>query len=183
MSIAVHFVSLTMSQIKAVLPMKPFLKKWMGSFVRVSPSYQATLTDNYGRYLYMLLNDRYKYPDEKLPEYKDKLIIDIPELWLNLGRFDMGNDKVKLFNLFVENLFYQQYYMWMDVYISIGCRMDIARQLYCNQYGIEIDVDVNDETLKKRYDRFCENRTSFQNPFKNTKGKPRQQVSGLTIGV
>lgn len=178
-----HFVYLGMSQIKTVLPMKPYLRKWMGCFVKVQPSYQASLTDSYGRYLYMLMNDKYKYPHEKVPDYKDKIIVEIPELWLNLGRLDLSNEKVKMFNLFVDNMFYQQFYMWMDIYISIGSRMDIARQLYCQQYGLDLDIDINDETLKKRYDRFCENRTAFINPFKNSNGKPRQQVSGLMIGV
>jgi benzoyl-CoA reductase/2-hydroxyglutaryl-CoA dehydratase subunit BcrC/BadD/HgdB len=60
----------------------------------------------------------------------------------------------------------------MDMSVSMGRRQDHSRAAFCDLMQLVIDEDINDETLKKRYDRFCKNRSKFYNPYKLSDGKP-----------
>jgi hypothetical protein len=164
-----------LARLKAVMPMKVHLKKFMAAYVDLHPTYKASSTDVFGTYLYQLFNDRYSIPQSKPAALTEQIIIEIPHLWVNRSRLDVTDKEIRLFNDFVEQMFYQQFYMWMDISVSMGSRMDMARYQFCEVYGLMIDVDINDETLKKRYDRFCKNRISYPNPFKLSDGKPRKR--------
>lgn len=159
---------------KSIIPTKIFLKKFMASYVALDPEYRPSTSEVFGSFLYNTLDDKYSLPKERHAHYDEKIIVVLPEYWINRMRYDMNEKQITLFNSFAERLFYQQFYQFMDMYLSFHKRQDIGREKFCEIYGIDLDIHIMDETLKKRYDRFCLDRTSFQNPFKITQGKPAQ---------
>jgi hypothetical protein len=167
---------MTASQIhplKAVMPMKVHLKKFMGCMVKVDPLYEASRDDVFGSYMYQMLSDKYSLVQSKPAGLDEKIIVGICPKWMNHGRYVLTEKHIILFNDFVENLFYTHFYMYMDMSVSMGFRQDHSRAAFCDLMNLVIDHDINDQTLKKRYDRFSKDRTKFSNPFKLSDGKPQ----------
>jgi len=142
------------AKIYNVLPIERFLKKFLASKINLDPEYILSTKDVFGSYIFALLQNQY-YKVE-LSEYKlnDFIKITIPNSYKNEGRVCFIPSGVHLANSFVRNLFNEEFLTYMNVSSQYGLRTDLLIESFCNQHQIDLDIDINYETLKKFYYRW-----------------------------
>lgn len=134
------------------LPCKTYIRKYI-QCIYGNPV-KATFEHSLGIMINLSLSKDI-YLDRKLSNsfihkhYTDKLPIIVNRWqWDRLG-FDIQNGKIHLINLFMENLFKEHLFMWVDS----GVQIHRERRLLIEQFAalnfIETDEDISFDALKK----------------------------------
>jgi len=138
------------------LPTDRYLKKFIGTKINVEPEYVLSKSDKFGTHLFELL-DKDKYEIEfSRTRYNDKIKIIIPSMYQNLGKYEFKKDAVASCNSYMKYWFYESFFEHMNLCCFFSLRMDKAIQSFCKMKNIELDIDIQYETLKKRYHRWRE---------------------------
>lgn len=141
-------------QIYSIIPTERYLKKFLINKVKIEPEYLLSNKDKFGSFVYAcLIKDSYRVElNEK--KFNDKIKVTIPVSYEKLGRQNLTAESIHLINNFLKNWFYEDFICFMKIIDMFSLRMDKSIQAFCNIYGIELDIDIQYETLKKKYYRW-----------------------------
>lgn len=144
------------------IPMKPYIKKYVqhiyGSVLRLDHS-----TTIGSIVLCLLTNDHYSIKisnenaDQRLKHLTEKIYIIGPLKAMSYRGFTLTNDKIIAINRFFENCFTDHLHTFCECSIKQTLwrpGVDNAIRTFAESHGIEIDVDVNYEALKKSQYRY-----------------------------
>lgn len=141
-------------QIYSIIPTERYLKKFLNNKVKVEPDYTLSNKDKFGSFLYVCLNN-YSYKVElNEKRFNDKIKINIPISYEKLGRQHLTAESIHLINNFLKNWFYEDFIAFMKIIDMFSLRMDKSIKAFCDIYGIDLDIDIQYETLKKKYYRY-----------------------------
>lgn len=144
-------------KIYAALPTERYLKLFLNKKVTVIPDYTLSNKDKFGSFIYCALQPN-KYSvqlnDKKL---NDQIKIIIPPSYEMLGKKELDATAIHLANNFLKNWFYEDFVCHMKCCDMFSLRMDKAIQQFCEMNGLDLDIDIQYETLKKKYYRWREN--------------------------
>lgn len=121
------------------------------------PHYTLSTKDKFGAYLFMAMQDKcYKIEltDKKLNE---KVKIIVPEFYEKKGKLELTEERVHFVNQFLRSWFNEDFILCMQLLHSFSIRMDKSIEFFCKMNNLDLDVDINYETLKKKYYRWRDN--------------------------
>ena len=103
-----------------------------------------------------MVNDNYKVElnDKKL---NDSIKITVPLDYEARGRKNLTSEGIHLINNFLKNWFYEDFITYMRMMDMFSLRHDKAIKTFCEIYNIDLDIDIQYETLKKKYYRWRQN--------------------------
>lgn len=142
------------TKLYAVLPTERYLKKFLATKTNIEPDYLLSNKDKFGSFVYVCLrNPEYKVElNEK--RFNEKIKIIIPLSYEKNGKCELNNEAIHLINNFLKNWFYEDFIRYMTLTSMFNIRMDKSILSFCMNYDIEIDIDIQYETLKKQYYRW-----------------------------
>lgn len=150
-------------QLQTIFPTDRYIKKFIGSKVKLMPEYTFSKNDRFGNYLYDFLGPQNPVVEMTNEKYNDKIVIAIPRFYENCGKLDFKTGTVERVNSIIQDWFFESLYDHVNLCHTFGLRFDKSIESFCNMKGIEIDTDIQYETLRKRYQRY---RDEYGNPTK-----------------
>lgn len=151
-------IALKDNRFTLVLQTEKYLKKFVGSKIKIDPQYVLSKSDMLGTYLYMAL-DKDKYNVEfTRTKYNADFKIIIPHFYRDLGKYEFRPDAVDSCNLFMKHWFYESFIEHMNLCSMFSIRMDKSIMSFARDKNIDIDIDIQYDTLKKKYYRWRENK-------------------------
>lgn len=137
------------------IPMKRYLKKYLLSKVKKIDNYTMSLKDPFGVMLYGLLSEATFNPRiEQQGKYDDELIITIPAHYSSIRKTELLEKQIDLFNEFVYELLNHEFISFMKMSDYFGIQRQISIENFATNANLELDIDINLETLKKKYYRY-----------------------------
>jgi len=149
-------------QIKSVLPTEKYLKKFVSSMVNINPEYVLSKKDRFGNFIFDYFGERNPIPELVKEKFNDKIVITIPRFYENTGIIDFKSSSIERINSTLQDWFYHSMYDYVNLTTTFGLRIDKSIESFCKTKNIEIDIDIQYETLRKRYQRY---REEFGNPM------------------
>lgn len=143
-------------KIYATLPTERYLKKFLENKVSVSPEYVVSNKDTFGSFVYVCLENGNYNVELNQKKLNDKIKLVIPIDYENRKKKDLTSENIHLINNFLKSWFYEDFFTYMLAFDTFSVPHDKSIYNFCNRYNIELDVDVNFETLKKAYYRYRE---------------------------
>ncbi len=140
-----------------VLPTEKYLKSFIGSRIKLDP-YCLSVKDKLGVFICQTL-DKKKFDIELSPErYNDHIKIIIPDFYKNKGKYEFRKGAVEACNLFLRYWFYESFIDHMNLCSLFSIRMDKSIHSFCSINEVQVDIDIQYDTLKKKYYRWRENK-------------------------
>lgn len=143
-------------KIYALLPTERYLKKFLNNKVKVVPEYTVSNKDKFGSFVYVCLDNGNYNVELNEKKLNDKIKLVIPVDYENRKKKDLTLENIHLINNFLKTWFYEDFFTYMLAFDTFSVPHDKSIANFCDRYKIELDIDVNFETLKKAYYRFRE---------------------------
>ena len=145
-------------KIFSVLPTERYLKKFLNNKVPVDPDYTLSRKDKFGSYLFMCMQDSCYKVELNNKRFNEKIKIIVPVNYEKAGKLDLTEERIHFANQFLRLWFYEDFITIMSILDAFNMRMDRSIQFFCDIYKLDLDIDINYETLKKKYYRWRENK-------------------------
>lgn len=143
-------------KIYSCLPTERYLKKFLSNKVEINPDYILSNKDKFGSFVYVCLqNSKYNVVlNDK--RFNDHIKITIPLGYEKLQKKEFCEDGIHLTNQFIKLWFYEDFVNHMKLFDMFSLRMDKSIKTFCEINDLELDVDIQYDTLKKKYYRWRE---------------------------
>ena len=138
------------------IPTERYLKLYLNSITKIEPEYVLTTRDNFGLFLWSVL-ERPTFNQisrKEVEKMNDVIIVGVKKSMLRYGKYELSKSGLNFIHKYLYTSFNESFYKFMDQAQQFGIQDDIAIFNFCKAKNITIDIDINFETLKKRYDRY-----------------------------
>lgn len=139
-----------------ILPTDRYLKKFLATKITLEPEYILSKLDRFGNHLYALLDKEKVGVEFSKIKYNSSIKISIPLAYEKLGKYEFKKDAIVSLNEFINYWFYESFFEHMDLCMMFSIPIDESIFMFCKMKEIEIDIDIQYETLRKRYQRYRE---------------------------
>lgn len=136
------------------IPVKPYIKKYITSMHgETILLHQGT---NLGFLMLNVLSSRLEskqargYIDKWAGRYTEKMVFRIPYHFFSITKKEVSPLTVVLVNRGFENDFEWHLCTWVEIQRRAGMETKKAIEAFCDHYGIELEVDISFDAIKKQ---------------------------------